>query len=137
MKNSNRTLKANHKIVLALDALQKRYSFTKFQKWNGKSVATEFRIGSAFPLALERLGVIETKFGQIRLTEKVNMVRPSTIRKEMNSYAASYAATRMSTVQPKVKSVKIKAEGSFNDIIIARKEQVRKEVLSELLASLK
>jgi len=136
MKTSNRTLKANHKIVLALDALQKRYSFTKFHKWNGHLIASEFKIGTQFAYILQKLGMIETKFGQVRLTEKVNMVRPSTIRKEMNSYAASCAA-RKSTVQPKVKSVNIEAEGSFNDIIIALKKQVRKEVLSELLATLK
>lgn len=136
MKISNRTLQSDRKIVSALEALRDRYSFTKFQKWNGHLIASEFNIGTHFSHALQKLGVIETKHGQVKLTQKLFTIKPSTIRKKMNDYVTFRTTERVAT-QLKVKSVNIKAEGSFNDIIIALKEQVRKEVLSELLASLK
>ena len=135
MKTSNRTVGSNHKIVSALKALKERYSFTEFRRWNGHLITAEFKIGAAFPHALEKLGVIETKFGEVKLTERINSVRPSTIRKQINEYVTSHSVKKVK--QPKIKLVQTKTESSFNEIIIALKEQIRKDVMSELLASLK
>lgn len=135
MKTSNRTAGSNLKIVSALTALKERYSFTEFKRWNGHSITAEFKIGAAFPHALETLGVIETKFGEVKLTERINTVRPSTIRKQINEYVTSHSVKKVK--QPKVKLVQTKTENTFSEIIIALKEQIRKDVMSELLASLK
>lgn len=138
MKTSNRTIGSNIKITLALKALKQRYSFTEFKKWNGHEITKEFRIGAGLPLALEKLNVIETKFGEVRLTERIHTIRPSTIRKSINEYVTAHSVKKVKQPkQLKIKSVEVKTENTFSEIIIALKEQIRKEVMSELLASLK
>jgi hypothetical protein len=69
------------------------------------------------------------------LTERINTVRPSTIRKQINEYVTTHSVKKVK--QPKIKLVQTKTESTFSEIIIALKEQIRKDVMSELLASLK
>ena len=138
MTKTNRASRSNVKIANALRAMQDRFSFTEFKKWNGHQIASEFQIGAAFPATLVKLGVVESKHGEVKLTEKILTLRPSTVRKHINEYVNAHSATKVKAVkQIKVKATSVKTENTFDEIVIALKAKLKQEVMAELLQSLK
>ena len=137
---ANRASHSNIKIAQAMKAMQARFSFTEFKQWNGKEFVTEFKIGAGFPAALEKLGAIDTKFGEVKLNPRITALRPSTVRKRINEYVTekkNEAATK-APKQIKFKQVPVaKTENTFDEIVIALKAKLKQEVMAELLASLK
>ena len=133
MFNSRRA-QSEAKLQAALDSMRRSYSTTEFRPWNATTLVKTHRIGGCFPTVLSNIGAIEIDYGTIRLTPRMESLRPSTIRKHMNEYANSN--NRKNRV-PKVKAL-VKAESTnFNDLVIALKAKLKQEVMSELLASLK
>ena len=131
---TNRASHSNVKIAKALRAMEERFSFTEFKKWDTKQLAAEFKIGGAFGHVLKLLQAVETKRGMVQLSPRFTTLRPSTVRKHMNEYANSKYKT--------VKKVKVanpvaKTDSSFDEIVIALKAKLKQEVMAELLASLK
>lgn len=137
MKKSNRASRSNVKIANALRAMQDRFSFTEFKKWNGHQIASEFQIGAAFPSTLVKLGVVESKHGEVKLNEKILTLRPSTVRKHINEYVNSHAVVKVKAPKQTIKATSVKTESTFDEIVIALKAKLKQEVMSELLASLK
>ena len=137
MKKSNRASRSNVKIANALRAMQERFSFTEFKKWNGHLIASEFRIGAAFPSTLVKLGVVESKHGEVKLNEKITSLRPSTVRKHINEYVNSHSVVKVKAPKQTIKATSVKTESTFDEIVIALKAKLKQEVMSELLASLK
>ena len=138
MTKTNRASRSNVKIANALRAMQDRFSFTEFKKWNGHQISSEFKIGAAFPTTLVKLGVVESKHGEVKLTEKILTLRPSTVRKHINEYVTSHSATKVkATKQVKLKATSVKTENTFDEIVIALKAKLKQEVMAELLQSLK
>ena len=140
MKKNQRAASSDQKITAALKAMTERYSFLDFKKWNGKDLITEFKLGAAFPMILTQLGAIETKYGEVRLKEKINHLRPSTVRKRINEYVnTSIKASRKANPKVKTPVVPVQQAPSteFNDLVIALKAKLKQEVMAELLASLK
>lgn len=137
MSKFNRASQSDAKITKALKAMSERYSYDEFKPWCGADVANEFKLGAAFAMVLSRLKAIETKHGQVKLTKKINHLRPSTVRKRINEY--------VNEARPKVKAKKVKqpilpvpqSAIGFDDLIIALKAKMKAEVMSELLQSLK
>ena len=126
MTKTNRASRSNVKIANALRAMQDRFSFTEFKKWNGHQISSEFKIGAAFPTTL------------VKLTEKILTLRPSTVRKHINEYVTSHSATKVkATKQVKLKATSVKTENTFDEIVIALKAKLKQEVMAELLQSLK
>jgi hypothetical protein len=137
MRKNQRAASSDVKIAAALKAMMNRYSFTEYKKWVGNDIASEFKLGAAFPMALVQLGVIETKRGEVKLNERINHLRPSTVRKSINKYVNGKAK------QSKIKNVKQptipipQSSIGFDDLVIALKAKLKQEVMNELLASLK
>lgn len=136
MRKNSRAVSSDVKITAALKAMTNRYSFTEYKKWSGGDVANEFKLGAAFPSALVQLGAIEAKHGMVMLNEKINHLRPSTVRKRINQYVNTKRSK-----QPKVKTPVVPVQQvqstEFNELVIALKAKLKQEVMAELLASLK
>jgi len=122
------------KLQAALDSMKRTYSTTEFREWNASAITKAYRIGATFPTVLARMGVIETDYGMVKLTPRMEGLRASTIRKQMNEYAHSYRKTRTA---PIVKALVSTQSTDFSDLVIALKAKLKQEVMSELLASLK
>ena len=141
MKTSNRASHSNVKIATALRAMQERYSFTEFKKWDSKGLTAEFKIGAAFPMVLQQLGATENIYGQVKLTERILTLRPSTVRKRINEYVNTITRSNRAKVkapkQIEVKATPVKTEGTLEEFVIALKAKIKQEVMSEILASLK
>lgn len=138
MKKNHRAVSSDQKITAALKAMTQRYSFTEYRNWCGADIANEFKLGAAFALSLAQLGAIETKYGMVMLNEKINHLRPSTVRKRINEYVNAKKKTQ--TKVPKAKQPTLPIPQSsigFDDLVIALKAKLKQEVMSELLASLK
>lgn len=137
MKKNSRAVSSDVKITAALKAMANRYSFTEFQKWNSKELITEFKLGAALPMILTQLGAIETKYGMIKLNEKIKHLRPSTVRKRINEYVNSNRKTAK-VVKLKEAPTPVQTQNvEFNDLVIALKAKLKQEVMAELLASMK
>jgi len=121
------------KLQAALDSMRRTYSTTEFREWNSASITKTYRIGATFPTVLAKMGAIETDYGMVKLTPRMEGLRASTVRKQMNEYSHSYKKAR--TV-PTVRA-SVKTESTFDEIVIALKAKLKQEVMSELLASLK
>lgn len=137
MTKTNRASRSNVKIANALRAMQDRFSFTEFKKWNGHQISSEFKIGAAFPTTLVKLGVVESKHGEVKLTEKILTLRPSTVRKHINEYVTSHSVVKVGVTKKATKVNSVKTENTFDEIVIALKAKLRQEVMAELLQSLK
>ncbi len=122
------------KLQAALDSMRRTYSTTEFREWNANSITKAYRIGATFPTVLVRMGAIETDYGMVKLTPRMEGLRASTIRKAMNEYANSY---RKAKIAPRVKALVPTQSTDFSDLVIALKAKLKQEVMSELLASLK
>lgn len=122
------------KLQAALDSMRRSYSTTEFREWNATALTRTYRIGATFPTVLARMGAIETDYGMVKLTPRMEGLKASTIRKHMNEYAHSYRKTRTA---PKVKAPAPTQSTDFNDLVIALKAKLKQEVMNELLASLK
>ena len=122
------------KLQAALDSMRRTYSTTEFREWNANSITKAYRIGATFPTVLVRMGAIETDYGMVKLTPRMEGLRASTIRKGMNEYANSY---RKAKIAPRVKALVPTQSTDFSDLVIALKAKLKQEVMSELLASLK
>lgn len=132
---ADRAANSNLKITKALEAMRTRFSFSEFRPWKGHDIVAEFKIGAAFPLILSKLGAIETKYGVVKLNEKINTLRSSTVRKGINEYVSN---NQTKTKQVRTRKVTApKADASFDEIVIALKAKLKQEVMAELLASLK
>ena len=131
---SSRRTKSEAKLQAALDSMRRSYSTTEFRPWNATTLVKAHRIGGCFPTVLSNIGAIEIDYGTVRLTPRMEGLKPSTIRKHMNEYANG---NRKKNRVPKVKAL-VKAESTnFSDLVIALKAKLKQEVMSELLASLK
>jgi hypothetical protein len=122
------------KLQAALDSMRRLYSTTEFREWNSASITRAHRIGATFPTVLAKMGAIETDYGMVKLTPRMEGLRASTIRKQMNEYSHSYKKAR--TV-PTVRASAPTQSTDFSDLVIALKAKLKQEVMSELLASLK
>lgn len=140
---------ALQKIANALDALRNEYSTREYRKFDGKGYSTRFQISNTFSTVLRNLGAVQPNpevRGEVKLTEKMNGLRPSTVVKHINKYQKESRekvpallrrkrkakATAIRVVQPEL----FNTEPTFDVIITALKEKIRKEVMSELMSSL-
>lgn len=122
------------KLQAALDSMRRSYSTTEFRPWNATALTRTHRIGNTFSTVLAKMGAIETDYGLVKLTSRMEGLRASTVRKQMNEYAHGYRKTR------KTSTVKVSAptqSTDFNDLVIALKAKLKQEVMNELLASLR
>lgn len=134
------------KIANALDAIRNELSTKEYRKFDGKGCSTQFQISNTFSTVLRNLGAIQMNpeaRGEYRLTDKMAGLRPTTVLKHINKYQAeSRSASRKTTrkrratrsnpqvvriIQPELFS----NEPTFDTIIIALKERIRKEVMAE------
>lgn len=138
------------KIANALDAIRNELSTKEYRKFDGKGCSTRFQISNTFSTVLRNLGAIQMNpeaRGEYRVTDKMAGLRPTTVLKHINKYQAeSRSASRKTTrkrrasksnpqvvriIQPELFST----EPTFETILIALKEQVRKELMAELYNS--
>lgn len=134
------------KIANALNAIRNELSTKEYRKFDGKGCSTQFQISNTFSTVLRNLGAIQMNpdaRGEYRLTDKMAGLRPTTVLKHINKYQAeSRSASRKTTrkrratrsnpqvvriIQPELFS----NEPTFDTIIIALKERIRKEVMAE------
>lgn len=134
------------KIANALNAIRNELSTKEYRKFDGKGCSTQFQISNTFSTVLRNLGAIQMNpeaRGEYRLTDKMAGLRPTTVLKHINKYQAeSRSASRKTTrkrratrsnpqvirvIQPELFS----NEPTFETIIIALKERIRKEVMAE------
>lgn len=126
------------KIKLAIEGLKVQYSFSEFRNWKSNEWVKSYQIGAGVPQILVKLGAIEMKYGVIKLNERINSIKASTVRKHLNNYVngtRKVQRARKFEAQPKL---------AFNmqdidlkDVIIALKKQIREEVIKELVMGLK
>ncbi len=121
------------KLQAALDSMRRTYSTTEFREWNSASITRTHRIGATFPTVLARMGVIETDYGMVKLTPRMEGLRASTVRKQMNEYSHSYKKAR--TV-PREKAPAPTQSTDFDSLVVALKAKLKQEVMAELLQSL-
>lgn len=142
------------KIADALNAIRSELSPREYRRFDGKGCSTRFQISNTFSTVLRNLGAIQKNpeaRGEYRLTEKMVSLRPSTVLKHINKYQAESRENRekvpallrrkrkskapaqqyLRVVQPELFS----SEPTFDVIITALKEKIRKEVMAELLSS--
>lgn len=139
---------ALQKIANALDALRNEYSTREYRRFDGKSYSSRFQISNTFSTVLKNMGAIQVnpeERGMYRLTEKMEGLRPTTVVKHINKYQKESRekvpallrrkrkakATAIRVVQPEL----FNNEPTFDVIITALKEKIRKEVMAELLNS--
>ena len=130
MKKTNGATKADARLQQLLIALIKDYSTTDFRPFNSKLYRDVYKVGAAFASVLQQLGAIETKRGQIKLTDRFFTLRPSTLRKYMtkSTYEAVAKRKTVPVLAPEPTPV-------YNIEVL--KAQIREEILQELLAKLK
>lgn len=132
------------KISNALEALKNQLSYKEYRKWNCREFPRQFAISTTFSTVLRNLKAIQVnpeQRGEYKLTERMLTLRPSTVVKGIRNYqkeSADYRGITRRYNKPRVNFSKPlpTPDTSFETIIIALKEQVRKEVMSELLSSL-
>lgn len=138
------------KLANALDSMRSELSSKEYRKFDGKECSTRFQISNTFSTVLRNLGAIQVnpnQRGEYCLTAKMVGLRPSTVQKHINMYqngcnankrrksgrkAKAPAQQYLQVVQPELFS----KEPTFDVIITALKEKIRKEVMSELMNSL-
>lgn len=136
------------KISNALEALKQDLSYAEFRKFDVREFPKRFSITNTFPTILRNLKVIEpnpTKRGEVRLTPKMLTLTPKAVVKSINSYQKqsrkrTLAITKRlgllySNKAPKTPTPTT-TDLSLDTLIVALKEKVKKEVMSELLSSL-
>ena len=137
MPKTSRT-QSEAKLQAALNAMRETFSTTEFRPWNSQAIVKMYRIGGAFPTVLNRIGAIETNYGSVRLTPRMEGLKASTVRKHINEYTNKN--------RKKFKTTKFKEQPvlpfpksaiSFDNLVIALKEKMRKELMDELYQSLK
>jgi hypothetical protein len=139
---------ALQKIANALDSMRSEYSTKEYRRFDGKSYSSRFQISNTFSTVLKNMGAIQVnpeERGMYRLTEKMEGLRPTTVVKHINKYQKESRekvptllrrkrkakATAIRVVQPEL----FNNEPTFDVIITALKEKIRKEVMAELLNS--
>lgn len=139
------------KIANALNAMREQYSTKEYRRFEGKQYSSQFEISNTFSTILRNLGAIQVnpdKRGEYRLTDKMAGLRPTTVLKHINQYQSerrsenkpsrrrkrAYTRT-VRVVQPELFSNPVNNELSFETIVIALKERIRKEVMAELYDS--
>ena len=130
------------KISNAMDTLKKELSYKEYRKWNVREFPRRFRISTTFSTVLRGLKAIQVNpevRGEYKLTERMTTLRPSTVLKAIRNYQTECADYRGETRRynkPRVdftKPLPTKTpDVSFETIVIALKEQLRKEVMNEL-----
>ena len=128
------------KISNALEALKNQLSYKEYRKWNCREFPRQFAISTTFSTVLRNLKAIQVnpeQRGEYKLTERMATLRPSTVIKGIRNYQTvcaddggvtrRYNKPRVNFNQPLPAP-----ETSFETIMIALKEQVRKEVMNEL-----
>jgi len=137
------------KVANALNTLRNDLSTTEYRRFEAKAFSTRFEITHTFSTVLRNLGAIQMnpeQRGEYRLTAKMAGLRPSTVLKHINQYQ-SESKKRASTLLRRKRKAKAPAqqylqvvtpplfpvsnESSFETIIIALKERIRKEVMAE------
>jgi hypothetical protein len=114
--------------------MRRSYSTTEFREWSAETLTRTHRIGATFPTVLAKMGAIETDWGMVKLTPRMEGLRASTVRKQMNEYAHGYRKTRTA---PKVKAPVETESINFNHLVMTLKAKLKQEVMAELLQSLK
>lgn len=136
MKKNQKTLTADSKLQAAIDFMKKTYSSTEYTEWKSKDITNRYRIGGSFPSALKALGAIKTEYGTVMLTDRINTLRPSTVRKKMNKMVAECLERNKNVIRtPKVKTQTAK-QTDYDQVIIALKQQIRNEVRDEIVSEL-
>jgi len=138
------------KLASALDSMRSELSTREFRRFDGREYSTRFKISNTFSTVLRNLGAIQVnpnKRGEYCITAKMVGLRPSTVLKHINTYqnvcnankkqksrrrAKAPAQQYLKVIQPKLFS----NEPTFDVIITALKEKMRKEIMSELMNSL-
>ena len=125
------------KLQGALNNMRESFSFDEFKPWNSAAIVKMYQIGGAFPTVLKSLKAIETKYGMVKLTSKMQTLRASTVRKHMNEYVNnSIKATRVKKVRMQPELPFEAPKSDIKDVVIALKKQLREEILQELIAGL-
>lgn len=132
------------KISNALETLKRDLSYKEYRKWNCREFPRQFAISTTFSTVLRNLKAIQVnpeQRGEYKLTERMATLRPSTVLKGIRNYQSECADYRGKTRRYNKPRINFNQplpapETSFETIIIALKEQVRKEVMSELMSSL-
>ena len=132
------------KISNALETLKRDLSYKEYRKWNCREFPRQFAISTTFSTVLRNLKAIQVnpeQRGEYKLTDRMSTLRPSTVLKAIRNYqkeSADYRGITRRYNKPRVNfNQPLPApDTSFETIIIALKEQVRKEVMSELVSSL-
>jgi len=138
------------KISSALTAMKNELSYDEYRKWDGRSFGRRFSISATFCTVMKNLGAIKANpdvRGEVRLTERMATLRPSTVQKNINRYQAECRDNRSAPKKRKKRKaagpytirfkepINLNPEPTFATIMIALKEQVRKEVMAELMSS--
>jgi hypothetical protein len=117
--------KADQRITDLLNALRKDYSTEEFRQFDSAVYRELFSVGAAYLKALKELKAVEAKRGLIRLTDRMQTLRASTVRKHMTkSVYESMARTSKSKVKAEEVDVKLFAKA---------KEQAKKELIEMIL----
>lgn len=136
MPNKN-TKAAEQKIVLVLNAMKSRFSFDEYRTWNGRDIATEFGIGGQFCTVIKNLNLISTQRTKVKLNERMNSVRPSTIRKAMNRYAVESRNGKLKTLSTThTRTPETISTDNFSEVMIALEKKVTEKIIAQLLAKL-
>ena len=138
------------KISKAMEVLKKELSYDEYRKWDGRGFPSRFAISTTFSTVLRNLGAIKANpdvRGEVRLTERMTTLRPSTVQKNINRYQAECRDNRSAPKKRKKRKaagpytirfkepINLNPEPTFETIMVALKEQVRKEVMAELMSS--
>ena len=139
MPKTNRA-QSEAKLQAALNAMRESFSTKEFRPWNSGAIVKMYKIGGAFPTVLSNMGVIETNYGKVKLTARMEGLKASTVRKHINEYVNKKRKRFQAKKEGNPKQLKLpipQAAIGFDDLVVALKAKLKQEVMSELLQSLK
>jgi len=139
MPKANRA-QSEAKLQAALESMRESFSVREFRPWNSQAIVKMYRIGGAFPTVLKKIGAIEVNYGTVKLTSRMDGLKASTVRKHINEYTNKNRKRFQAKKEGNPQQIKLPIPQSalgFDNLVIALKEKMRKELMDELMQSLK
>lgn len=143
MPRTSTSMSAVIKLASALEILRKSLSTESFNHWDFKAFTKQYGISNTLSTVLRNMKAIipnPERRGEYKLSPKFESLRPSTVLKYMNEYQKQ---TRQSRQLPKRKTATklavkpVPQASSLETYLVALKEQMRKEVMEEIMSALK
>lgn len=130
------------KLASALKHLEDFLSTESFSPLDTKGFTMMFQVSNTLPTVLRRMKVLipnPEKRGEYKLGSRIQSLRPGTVLKYVNEYQKE---TRQSRQLPKRKTAPrvvkpVPQASSLETYLVALKEQMRKEVMEEIMNALK